>query len=406
MAVVRYYGAKRDKRDERDYWKKYEEHQIPSMRTHPNVDFSGYVHHVYDQGKLESCTANALCAAYGMDLVKQSQNTEGGYYYFNPSRLFLYYNTREHEGTQFKNIGASIRDAVKSMNCRGVCKESDWPYTVSRFKEKPPQSCYAAAVGNNLCVYERLDQDINQFRACLKDNCPFVFGFTVYDSFHNISWNGYMEMPSMYERSHGRHAVLAVGYDDSKRCVKVLNSWGPMWGDNGYFYMPYEFIEDPSLCFDFWKISFACEQGKPRPKDIVPCTGISDSSGIAPHPLSYMGRASGYGSSGYLLSSRVSSKVSGHESSLHLPPIHSGGVFGHSGYPTRSRVNRQVRHYDWFDLLLSSRSGGAFGYPSQSRINRTGDNYDSHGLRRGFGTSDDDDEYSRKRYSSNKYRGW
>ena len=86
MAAVRYYyGAKPDKPDEKDCWKKYEQHEIPSTWTHPKVDLSGYVHHVYDQGKLESCTANALCAAYGMDLVKQSQTTTD----FDPSRLFL-----------------------------------------------------------------------------------------------------------------------------------------------------------------------------------------------------------------------------------------------------------------------------------------------------------------------------
>uniref|UniRef100_A0A1X7SZ67 Peptidase C1A papain C-terminal domain-containing protein n=1 Tax=Amphimedon queenslandica TaxID=400682 RepID=A0A1X7SZ67_AMPQE len=301
MAVVHYYGAKPDRPDYRDQRKKYEQHEIPSERTHPNVDLSGYVHHVYDQGDLGSCTANALCSAYGLDLVKQSQTTRGGYYYFDPSRLFLYYNTREREGNQSKDSGASIRDTVKSMNRKGVCKESEWPYKVWKFKEKPPQSCYDAAVGNNLCKYERLDHNIDQFRACLKDNCPFVFGFNVYASFHNISRNGYMPLPSRREQLGeplGYHAVVAVGYDDSRRCIKVLNSWGSRWGDGGYFYMPYEFIKDSSLCFDFWKISFACERGKPRPKDAVSGSyaGYSGSSGYYP---SGSGGASGYGRSSY-----------------------------------------------------------------------------------------------------------
>uniref|UniRef100_A0A1X7V3Q9 Peptidase C1A papain C-terminal domain-containing protein n=1 Tax=Amphimedon queenslandica TaxID=400682 RepID=A0A1X7V3Q9_AMPQE len=201
MAVVHYCGAKPDKPDDRDYKKKYHKHEIPSMRTHPNVDLSGYVHHVYHQGELGSCTANALCAAYGIDLMKQSQTIAGGYYYFDPSRLFLYYNTREREGNELNNTGASIREALKAMNCKGVCNEYDWPYLESRFKEKPPQSCYAAAVGNNLCKYERLDHNIDQLRACLKDNCPFVFGFKVYDSF--ISEPKYtMQMPRAQERDN------------------------------------------------------------------------------------------------------------------------------------------------------------------------------------------------------------
>ncbi len=51
----------------------------------------------------------------------------------------------------------------------------------------------------------------------------------------------------------GRHAVVAVGYDDAKERIIVLNSWGRDWGDKGYFYMPYGsqdvfgFLED-HLC--------------------------------------------------------------------------------------------------------------------------------------------------------------
>ena len=166
------------------------------------------------------------------------------------------------------------------MKCKGVCKESYWPYKVWKFKEKPPQLAYDAAKGNSLCKYERLDHNIDQFRACLKDNCPFVFGFKVYDSFHNIFGPKYtMQMPKAHERDDGEplgyHAVVAVGYNDSEGCIKVLNSWGSMWGDNGYFYMPYQFIENYFFCFDFWKISFACEQGKPHPENTVSCTYCS-----------------------------------------------------------------------------------------------------------------------------------
>lgn len=264
-AIVRFYGAKRDTDDRRDFKKKYEQHEIPGERT--SHDLSKYVQHVYDQKDLNSCTANALCAAYGLDLT-----TSGGY--FNPSRLFLYYNIRERKGNVITDSGASIRETVKSMNREGVCDEPLWPYVVKKFMERPQQWCYSAAVGNNLYKYERLDQDINQFRACLKKNCPFVFGFNVYKSFESIAdfSNGDMPMPTVREQRSqpiGQHAVVAVGYDDSKRRIKVLNSWGSNWGDRGYFYMPYDFIKDSRFCFDFWKTTFASERGKPCPQDMV-----------------------------------------------------------------------------------------------------------------------------------------
>lgn len=291
MSVVRFYGAKPDTYDHRDHKKTYSQAEIPSKRHHPNVDLSRFVDHIYDQKSLGSCTANALCAAYGLDLVKQSQLLSGGYYYFDPSRLFLYYNTREREGHVKYDSGASIRQTVKTMNCKGVCKESDWPYNVAKFKTKPPQSCYDAATGNNLCKYERLKQDIDQFRACLKDNCPFFFGFRVYQSFHG-NRNGEMPMPTTLERRSeaiGNHAVVAVGYNDSTNRIKILNSWGKDWGDKGYFYMPYRFITDSDLCYDFWKITFACERGKPRPKSTSGGSGGYSGGGGACGQSSYGG---------------------------------------------------------------------------------------------------------------------
>ena len=85
---------------------------------------------------------------------------------------------------------------------------------------------------------------------------PFVFGFTVFNSFESEAGaeNGIMNMPSQNESLLGGHAVLAVGYDDNKEHFIVRNSWGTKWGDNGYFYMPYNYILNKKLATDFWTI--------------------------------------------------------------------------------------------------------------------------------------------------------
>ena len=68
------------------------------------------------------------------------------------------------------------------------------------------------------------------------------------------------------ERVVGGHAVLAVGYSDPKGQLTVRNSWGSGWGDQGYFYMPYEYLTGPGkvadasvvnggyLASDFWAV--------------------------------------------------------------------------------------------------------------------------------------------------------
>jgi len=65
---------------------------------------------------------------------------------------------------------------------------------------------------------------------------------------------GLVPVPKLYENFLGGHAVMACGYDDSINCFIVRNSWGIEWGDEGYFYLPYEFITNPNLSDDFWTL--------------------------------------------------------------------------------------------------------------------------------------------------------
>jgi hypothetical protein len=64
---------------------------------------------------------------------------------FEPSRLFLYYNERNMEGTTSTDSGAQLSDGVKCLERIGVCNELAWPYDISRFADEPPQPCYTIA---------------------------------------------------------------------------------------------------------------------------------------------------------------------------------------------------------------------------------------------------------------------
>ena len=61
---------------------------------------------------------------------------------------------------------------------------------------------------------------------------------------------GIIPMPKPKEQLLGGHAVLAVGYDDTKQWLIVRNSWGTSWGVKGYFYMPYTVFN--KLVMDMW----------------------------------------------------------------------------------------------------------------------------------------------------------
>lgn len=215
------------------------------------VDLRDKLIPVFDQGQLGSCTANAISSAYAFNMHKQVEDE-----IFVPSRLFIYYNEREMEGSIAYDSGARIRDGIKSINKIGVCDEVIWPYDIAKFAVKPVDECYVQAGRNKAVKYERLNNSETELKTCLALGYPFVFGFTVYESFEtrNVAKTGKMPMPSKKEKSMGGHAVLGVGYDDSLKCFIIKNSWSDKWGDKGFFYMPYDYITDSDLCADFWVI--------------------------------------------------------------------------------------------------------------------------------------------------------
>jgi C1A family cysteine protease len=91
-------------------------------------------------------------------------------------------------------------------------------------------------------------------KSCLAEGYPFVFGFTVYESFESeeVAKTGKMIMPKKGEAQVGGHAVIAVGYSGSRFIVR--NSWGTSWGMAGYFTMPFDYLLDENLSDDFWTI--------------------------------------------------------------------------------------------------------------------------------------------------------
>ena len=167
------------------------------------------------------------------------------------------------EGTIASDSGAQIRDGIKSIAQQGVCREDPtWPYDGDPFPpndkltQKPPDAAYKEAANYIAVQYQRVAQVLNQMKGCLASGYPFVFGFTVYESFESldVASSGIVPMPQSGEQVLGGHAVVAVGYDDAQQRFIVRNSWGAGWGTGGYCTMPYLYLITASLASDFWTI--------------------------------------------------------------------------------------------------------------------------------------------------------
>ena len=204
---------------------------------------------VYDQGDLGSCTANSAAGNVQFLLMKEKKEN------FVPSRLFIYYQERVLEDSVNEDAGAALRDGFKVLSKFGSPHETLWPYNTSKFKVKPPKAAYADGLKHPLVKYAKVDNtNLQLMKAALAAGYVISGGFTVYESFEDdaVAKTGVVPMPGKNEQTLGGHAILVVGYDDAKKWYIVRNSWGPSWGDKGYFYMPYDYFSNPDLADDFW----------------------------------------------------------------------------------------------------------------------------------------------------------
>jgi C1A family cysteine protease len=249
MPARRRYGSHPDIPDLRDH----EYRPPPRLRRSlpARVDLRPQCPPVYDQGTLNSCSANAIAAAIWFDEAQRGSSRS-----VSPSRLFIYYNERAREGLTATNAPVSLRDGYKSVARDGACPDELWPYRADLSTRKPPPRCYRQALRHRVISYRRIRRELGQFKACLAEGYPFTLGISVYQSLesHRVARSGIVPLPARHEKHLGGHAVLAVGYEEARRVFIVRNSWGARWGIRGYGLLPYDFLLHPALSWDFWTV--------------------------------------------------------------------------------------------------------------------------------------------------------
>jgi len=238
-------GYRPEKRNSQD--KKYSasrDRQLP-----PNVDLRSYMTPVENQGNSNSCTANAMAGAYEYltnRILGQSADV---------SRLFIYYNARELDGDCSQDQGTYLKSCVKVLRKQGACSENTWSFNLDQILEQPPKQAYAEAANFRVEDAARVEIDLHTMQSCLAEGYPFAFGLQLFSSFQQAGSTGLVPMPDPDNEKHdGGHAMLCVGYSDVDQVFIVRNSWGTDWGEQGYCYIPYDYMTKPDLIHDCWTI--------------------------------------------------------------------------------------------------------------------------------------------------------
>jgi C1A family cysteine protease len=242
---VRQFLLKSSPRDDRDWI-----YQRSDLTPQPKVDLREWDSAVDSQLDLGSCAGNAMANAYELQVRRQAPEN-----FVELSRLFIYYNARAIDNSINQDSGAYLRDVVKAVQDHGICKEALWPYNVENFAVRPSAESFEDARPRSLRNYYKLDT-IEDIVDALSQLRPVIFGMEIYDSFMRVNTeNPVVPMPATDEQRHGGHAMCMVGYRLPEQQFLAKNSFGTAWGDQGYCWIPFEYLEQQGYdrwVFDIW----------------------------------------------------------------------------------------------------------------------------------------------------------
>ncbi len=219
-------------------------------------DYTSKMTPVRNQGNEGACVGFAMVAG-----VKEYEEQLDYSKFVNLSPRFLYENAKTISGHK---EGTTLKAAVEVAQKLGVCEEALWPYT-AQVPGSPDKMAYPNALKYRISVYARIT-DLNELKRaiCASNIGPCMIGVEVFKGMvsEDAKKTGVVPNPSCFDRMNvlGGHALCAVGYNDKSPYykndghVKCKNSWGKDWGDKGYMYLSYKYINshmiDAFSCVD------------------------------------------------------------------------------------------------------------------------------------------------------------
>ncbi|MFH1492016.1 MAG: C1 family peptidase [Candidatus Omnitrophota bacterium] len=225
------FGCIKDKFDDRDYLMRA---YLPLVKLPRKIDLTLKMSPVRDQGEEGTCVSFAT--ATGMKEYQELLDYEK---LVILSPRFVYSECKKIDGMS-ELEGTTIRAAMQVLGEKGVCREKFWPYQAHQ-KDKAKEGTVQDAKKFRIITYARI-LNLNELRLNLVTKGSCVIGIQVFKGIMETK-TGLVPLPKKNETTLGGHAICAIGYDDRKKVIKFKNSWSDKWGQNGYGFLPYAYVE-------------------------------------------------------------------------------------------------------------------------------------------------------------------
>jgi C1A family cysteine protease len=164
----------------------------------------------------------------------------------------MYWHVRKLYNELSDDNGARIIDCINVLRDIGAPPEFVYPYEEKKIFNKPniavsKFALYCKLLGSKEIIRQNIKKE-------LVANNPVIFGIKVFSSFNNDKTikTGHIVMPSKDDDLIGGHSSILIGFNDSTNEYVFINTWGKTWGDGGFGYIPYEYVNNSELADEFY----------------------------------------------------------------------------------------------------------------------------------------------------------
>lgn len=229
-----------------------------------NAETAKFFPQILSQGSIGSCTAWATTYyqfTYEVNKLRNRnvKDTSGNNIdenIYSPTWTYNYLNGGENQGT-------SIYDAYRVLRRQGAMNLADLPYNSASYSYAWPTDLAKMTEALEYRTYEATcfvtdSTEINEAKELLAAGHPLVVYTNVNGWRKEETSNGetIIVRGSDYNGSTGGHAMTIVGYDDTIQvtvgsktltgALKLANSWGDDWENNGYIWVAYDALSPTS----------------------------------------------------------------------------------------------------------------------------------------------------------------
>jgi hypothetical protein len=158
------------------------------------------------------------------------------------------YNRLRPAGTPCSGT-ISIVSALTLLKNEGTVSLADFPDDMTKCAIPAPEALKAKAGNYRLLDWRAVDREVkddwrtpiilDDVKGALARGAPVIFAMPVAADFKAFRGDGVYRRADKPEKAN-YHAMAIVGYDEDRQALRIMNSWGPIWGDKGYAWIDYE----------------------------------------------------------------------------------------------------------------------------------------------------------------------